>query len=223
VVTGARRELRLAWCRIPDFSVLALPPRCQQNAKEKSIRNEREEELSMLTVPQLAQIKGRDPYLYESLTQVVGAVNALGRATGVDPAGSIAAPDPIGGLSVAAADGIFDIALTDNSPVRKGIFYFVESDTTSAFAAPHVYFLGSSRNLRVSIGNQTLYWRAYSQYIGSVPSPPVAFGTPPSAVTGGGLAGPPLQPSSGSGTASGKQGGSGFGIDQTLAINDTLS
>jgi hypothetical protein len=37
------------------------------------------------------------------------------------------------------------------------------------------------------------------------------------------LAGPPLQPSSGSGTASGKQGGSGFGIDQTLAINDTLS
>jgi hypothetical protein len=34
----------------------------------------------MLTIPQLAQIKGRDPYLYESLKQVVGAVNAAGPA-----------------------------------------------------------------------------------------------------------------------------------------------
>ena len=41
----------------------------------------------MLNIPQLAQIKGRDPYLYESLKQVVGAVNSIGRATGVDPAG----------------------------------------------------------------------------------------------------------------------------------------
>jgi hypothetical protein len=100
----------------------------------------------MLNVLQLAQIKGRDPYLYESLKQVVGAVNAIGRATGVDPAGSIAAPASIGSVSVAAADGIFDLAITDNSPVRRGIFYFAESDTTPAFTAPHVYFLGSSRN-----------------------------------------------------------------------------
>ena len=167
----------------------------------------------MLTIPQLAQIKGRDPYLYESLKQVVGAVNALGRATGVDPSGSIAEPAPIGGLSVVAANGIFDVAITDNSPVRRGIFYFAESDTSPAFPAPHVYFLGSSRNLRVSLGNQTLYWRAYSQYIGSTPS----------AVTGGGAAGPSPQPSSGSGTATAQQGGSGFGVDQTLSLNDTLS
>ena len=36
----------------------------------------------MLTIPQLAKLKSRDPYLYESLRQVVAAVNALGRATG---------------------------------------------------------------------------------------------------------------------------------------------
>jgi len=177
----------------------------------------------MLTIPQLAQIKGRDPYLYESLKQVVGAVNALGRATGVDPSGSIAEPAPIGGLSVVAANGIFNLAITDNSPVRRGIFYFAESDASPAFPAPHVYFLGSSRNLRVSLGNQTLYWRAYSQYIGSTPSAPVAFGSPPAAVTGGGAAGPAPQPSSGSGTATAQQGGSGFGVDQTLSLNDTLS
>jgi hypothetical protein len=176
----------------------------------------------MLTIPQLAKIKGSDPYLYESLRQVVGAINALGRAAGVDPSGSIPPPAPVGGISVTAADGIFDIAITDNSPVRRGIFYFAESDTSADFTAPRVHFLGSSRNLRVSLGNSTLYWRAYSQYIGSLPSPPVSFGSPPAPVTGGGAAGPALQPSSGSGTATGQQGGSGFGVAQTLTLNDTL-
>jgi hypothetical protein len=136
----------------------------------------------------------------------------VGRATGVDPSGSIAAPSPIGSLNVTAADGIFDLAITDNSTLHRGIFYFAESDTTPAFQQPYVHFLGSSRNLRVALGNQTLYWRAYSQYLGSETSQPVAFGTPPTAVAGGGAAaGPALQPSNGSGTASGSQGGSGFG------------
>jgi len=177
----------------------------------------------MLNIPQLAQIKSRDPYVYESLKQVVGAINSLGRSTGVDPSGSIAQPSQIGGVNVVAADGIFDVAITDNSAVRRGIFYFAESDTSPAFPSPHVYFLGSSRNLRVSLGNQTLYWRAYSQYIGSAPSAPVAFGSPPTAVAGGGAAGPAPQPSSGSGTATAQQGGSGFGVNQTLTLNDTLS
>ncbi len=167
---------------------------------------------TMLKIGQLAQIKSDSPYVYEVLTQLVNGVNAVGRATGVDPSGSIAAPSPIGSLNVTAADGIFDLAITDNSTLNRGIFYFAESDTTPAFAQPYVHFLGSSRNLRISMGNQTLYWRAYSQYLGSETSEPVTFGTPPTAVTGGGTAaGPALQPSSGSGTASGSEGGSGFG------------
>jgi hypothetical protein len=173
----------------------------------------------MLTITQLARIKGTDPYLYESLRQVVAAVNALGRATGVDPAGSIEPPSPIGGLSVVAADGIFDVSITDNSPVYRGIFYFVESDTSSSFIAPRVHFLGCSRNLRLALGNLTLYWRAYSQYLGSLPSPPVTFGSPPAAVVGGGSSGPTLAPSAGSGTAKAQQGGSGFGRDLTLTLN----
>jgi hypothetical protein len=175
----------------------------------------------MLTIQQLAKLKSSDPYLYESLRQIIAAVNALGRATGVDPAGSIEPPAPIGGLSVAAADGIFDVAITDNSPVHRGIFYFVESDTTPSFAAPRVHFLGCSRNLRLALGNLTLYWRAYSQYLGSLPSPPVTYGSPPSAVTGGGSSGPALAPSAGSGTAKAQQGGSGFGRDLTQAVSST--
>jgi hypothetical protein len=166
----------------------------------------------MLKIGQLAQIKSDSPYVYEALTQIVNAVNSVGRATGVDPSGTIAAPAPVGSLSVTAADGIFDLAITDNSSVNRGIFYFAESDTTPAFSKPYVHFMGSSRNLRVALGNQTLYWRAYSQYLGSDPSDPVTFGTPATVVTGGGTAaGPALQSSMGSGTASGSEGGSGFG------------
>ena len=166
----------------------------------------------MLKVPQLAQIKSDSPYVYEALTQLVSAVNAVGRGTGIDPSGPISAPAPIGSLSVTAADGIFDLAITDNSAVNRGIFYFAESDTTPAFQQPYVHFLGSSRNYRIALGNQTLYWRAYSQYLGSETSAPVTFGTPPKPVTGGGTAaGPALQASSGSGTAGGNQGGQGFG------------
>jgi hypothetical protein len=73
----------------------------------------------MLNIAQLAQVKARDPYVYESLQQIVSAINALGRATGVDPSGSIAQPDPIGGISVLAANGIFDVAVTDNSAVHE--------------------------------------------------------------------------------------------------------
>ncbi len=166
----------------------------------------------MLKIGQLAQIKSESPYVYEALTQIVNGVNSLGRATGVDPSGTISPPSPIGSLNVTAADGIFDLAITDNSTVNRGIFYFAESDTTPSFASPYVHFLGSSRNLRIAMGNQTLYWRAYSQYLGSDPSEPITFGTPATAVVGGGAAtGPTLQASTGSGTATGSEGGSGFG------------
>ena len=175
----------------------------------------------MLNIAQLAQVKARDPYVYESLQQIVSAINALGRATGVDPSGSIAQPDPIGGISVLAANEIYDVAVTDNSAVHRGIYYFAESDTSPNFTAPRVWFMSSSRNLRVALRNLTLYWRGYSQYIGSTPSVPVTFGSPPTAVAGGGSAGPAPQPSAGSGTATGQQGGSGFGTALTLVTDAT--
>ena len=169
----------------------------------------------MLKIGQLAQIKSDSPYVYEALTQLVNGINALGRATGVDPSGTIDSPAPIGGLSVKAADGIFDLAITDNSAVHRGIFYFAESDTTPAFSRPYVHFMGSSRNLRVAMGNQTLYWRAYSQYVGSLPSAPITFGAPPIAVAGGGATGPAPLPSSGSGVLPNGhvRGGNGFGVN----------
>ncbi|HXN54005.1 MAG TPA: hypothetical protein VN943_18890 [Candidatus Acidoferrum sp.] len=169
----------------------------------------------MLTVAQLAPLKDRDPYLYETLTRIVAAVNATSQRAGVDPSVPAPAPSPIASVYVQAANGWFDISIADPSDARPGLFYFAESDVTPAFSAPRVYFLGASRNLYVQLGNQTLYWRAFSQYIGSLPSNPVAFGTPPTAVTGGGASGPAPQASQGSGALLNGQvrGGNGFGAN----------
>jgi len=166
----------------------------------------------MLRVPNLAPIKSRDPYLYEALTRIVDAVNQLGKATGADPSGDRTPPADIGSIAVTAQDGVFEIAIVDKSAVTRPINYFVEYDTSPSFPAPKVLPLGPTRNARIFVGNVTLYWRGYSQYLGSNPSRPVAYGSPPTAVAGGGsLTGPAQQPSQGSGTASGEQGGSGFG------------
>jgi hypothetical protein len=169
----------------------------------------------MLTVAQLAPLKDRDPYLYETLTKIVASVNATSQSAGVDPSTPSPAPTAIASIAVQASNGWFDISITDPSAVRPGLFYFAESDTTPAFSAPRVYFMGASRNLYVQLGNQTLYWRAYSQYIGSLPSSPVTFGAPPTAVAGGGSSGPTPLPSTGSGTLSNGlvRGGNGFGIN----------
>src|SRR5213082_1610042 len=153
----------------------------------------------MLTVAQLASLKDRDPYLYETLVKIVAAVNATSRRAGVDPNTPAPAPSPIASVSVQASNGWFDISIADPSDARPGLFYFAESDTTPAFGAPRVYFIGASRNLYLQLGNQTLYWRAYSQYIGSLPSAPITFGTPPTAIAGGGASGPTPMPSQGSG------------------------
>ena len=168
----------------------------------------------MLTVAQLAPLRNRDPYLYETLVRIVSAVNSTSQRAGVDPSTPAPAPAPIASLSVRAANGWFDLSVTDPSASRPGLFYFAESDTAPAFRAPRVYFLGASRNLYVQLGNQTLYWRAYSQYVGSLPSAPVTFGSPPIAVAGGGASGPAPLPSQGSGALPNGivRGGNGFGV-----------
>jgi hypothetical protein len=165
-------------------------------------------------VAQLAPLKDRDPYLYETMLKVVAAVNATSQQAGVDPATPSPAPAPIASVQVQAANGWFDLAITDPASSRPGLFYFAESDVTPAFSAPRVYFMGASRNLYVQLGNQTLFWRAYSQYVGSLASAAVAFGTPATPVVGGGATGPAPLASGGSGTLlNGKvSGGNGFGV-----------
>src|SRR5260370_8743563 len=86
----------------------------------------------MLTVAQLAPLKDRDPYLYETLVKIVASLNATSQRAGLDPSTPPPAPSPIASVTVQAANGWFDISITDPSDARPGLFYFAESDTTPA-------------------------------------------------------------------------------------------
>jgi hypothetical protein len=158
-----------------------------------------------------------DPVLAQALDSIVEQIQSVATQTAATVNGFTPAPHPISQLSVLASAGVFDIQIQDNTPVQRGINYFVEFSTTPNFVQPHVVNLGASRTYRSYWGNQTLYFRAYSQYSTSQPSQPVYFGSSsaPTAVVGGGSAGPTPQPSTGSGTApnTGLQGGAGFGSD----------
>ena len=70
----------------------------------------------MLTVSQLAPLKDRDPYLYETLTKIVSAVNSASQAAGVDSSTPSPAPTPIASINVQASNGWFDVV--DHRPKR---------------------------------------------------------------------------------------------------------
>lgn len=180
-----------------------------------------------IQIRNLQYLHTKDPKLGEALRDLVSAIDSLAVQTTVTPNGETPSPSPVSRLNVMAKDGVFDVQIFDDSPVVRGINYFLEYSTTASFNQPVVVDLGPSRNYRSGLGNVTLYFRAYSQYIGSPPSTPVYFGsvTNPTPVTGGGTAsGPSPQPSAGSGTApsSGTSGGSGFGnTGNRPAVNRT--
>lgn len=158
--------------------------------------------------------------------RIEDAINRLSDHVGADPVGEKLPPHPIQGVNVVTAGELVHVSINDSSELHRGIHYFVEADTDPNFPKPFVVHQGTSRTaLPISLptkdgGGNTLnyYFRAYSQYPGSPPSPKIAFGgTTPSAVTLGGTTQLTLSPSTGSGTAAadGQQGGQGFGVSQT--------
>lgn len=123
-----------------------------------------------------------------------------------------AAPPKIDAFLVTTGPGgEFQLQITDNGQISRGINYWAEHDTSPAFSNPHVIDMGQSRNFDAHLGNQTIFWRAYSSYASSPPSAPVYHGSAsaPLPVTGG-VAGP-RAPSQGSGTAAPAHGAQGPG------------
>jgi hypothetical protein len=171
-----------------------------------------------LKLKNLPYLKTLNPKLAETINDVAAAIDTVAQKANVDPNGETPAPFDISRLTVVASQGVFDIRIFDDSPVNRGIHYFVEYSTTPSFTNPIPIHLGTSRCGREFLGNLTLYWRAYSQYLGSQPSNPVYFGSavvPTPVVGGGSITGPTPQQSTGSGTASsnGNQGAQGFGVN----------
>ena len=150
----------------------------------------------MLNIPLIAQTRQISPYLYESLNQIVGAINSLASQTGVDaapaaqaPAGqSLPAPAAPASLTVSASAGTFRITLGASPGSTSAALYFLEAAGDAAFGAGDttVYPLGSSLVANLSLGNVTLYFRARAKYPDSDYSPYVIFGgSTPAGIVGG--------------------------------------
>lgn len=158
--------------------------------------------------------------LREAILSVATAVNIHAVQTNGDPTGNPQPPSQISALSVLSADGIFDFQIQDNSPVNRGVFYHIEGSLDPSFTNSFAIYSGPGRNFRTNLGNQTYYFRAFSQYLTSDPSPAFYFGSgalPTPVVGGGSFTGPTPQPSAGSGTSpTTGQGGKpqGFGLNQ---------
>lgn len=170
------------------------------------------------SVPNIPYIQQKDPRFAEALLAVQEALNNVAQQTAASSQGPQGTSPTPAKLNVTAAQGVYDIAITDNAPIQRGVEYFLEYSLTPSFNQPTVIHLGTTRNHRVFLGNQILYWRSYSQYGAAAgPSQPVYFGSsqsPTPVVGGGSITGPVPQPSNGSGTApsSGLQGGAGYGF-----------
>jgi hypothetical protein len=170
------------------------------------------------------------PWNYEAITQIVRGVNLLSKHLGVDSTGQITTPTPIASISVTAANGLINVAITDQFPfinpsLARFLTYFVEVASDPQFVhIIHVEYMGPARNKNIQVGNATVYVRGYSQLFGTNSSTPVPFGgSTPTAVTPGGSAPPAPQPFKGTGntTASGQGFGPGVGNRQNRKLDNT--
>ena len=112
-----------------------------------------------------------------------------------------AAPPQINALKVTASGGVAHVQITDNNQVYRGISYHVDVATDPAFSAPCTFHMGPSRDFRIPVGTQPLYYRAFSDYATSPPSAPVYHGgAAPTPVAASGTSLPAIPQGQGSGT-----------------------
>lgn len=163
-----------------------------------------------LTARGIDTLREQFPQAYTSLLDLVDGVNQVAAVSGVGAVSPAATPQNNGTLDVIAADGIFDVAITDPNP-NRGEYYFLEWDTDPSFGDAIVISLGPSRNWRGMLGNIVTFWRWYKQLLGSNVSGYAIFGgnTPTEVDGGGSLAGPAPHDTQGSGTSA--QPGNGWG------------
>lgn len=152
--------------------------------------------------------------LAEALQSIAIQATNTEQQTNANPAGNPSAPPPVNNLNVTGRNGQFSIQITDHNEIYRGINYHVEHDTDPNFTNPQPIHLGPNRTHNVFLGNQPLYWRAFSSYGIGPPSAAVYHGSAaqPAPVTGGGsIGGPAFQVSQGSGTGPARVGLEGPG------------
>jgi hypothetical protein len=150
----------------------------------------------------LAKIPVFGPRLAETIKAVVKQVKNVAQQTNATPASQTTEPPPqVHAVSVVASGGVAHIQITDENTVYRGITYHVQYATDPGFSAPCNGPSGPSRDIRIPVGTQPLYYRVFSDYPTSAPSPAVYFGGAiPVAVAATGTAQPTIPAGQGSGT-----------------------
>lgn len=172
----------------------------------------------------LDEIRAKDQKLYEALSDIIAQHANTTQQTNSNPSGQPNPPPSISAVHVAAANGHFQVSISDPNPLYRDVHYYVEHADNPHFTDPHIVHMGHSRNLSLFLGNTTRYWRAYSSYSSSAPGTPAYHGgaATPQPVTGGGpIGGPAFLPSQGSGTGTPGQGLTGPGIVPFRSENGT--
>ena len=172
----------------------------------------------------LADLYSKDSIQAAFMQRLINAINGLGRALGSNAVGLVQTPPQINAVNVKVSGEMMHVSLNHNPQINKHCHYFVEiSPNDPAFGQPIVHYLGPSRTpppfplpSTDDTGSQVAYYvRAYPQYLGSKPAEPTVFGGAlgAAAIKLTGSTALTLLPSTGSGTgsASGQQGGVGFG------------
>lgn len=153
-------------------------------------------------LPALQTMPTYGKWLVQALKDLRQLVQNVGQQTNATPASQETPPPPqIHALTVTASGGVAHIQITDNNPIYRGIGYHVQISTNPGFSAPITEHMGPSRDKRIPVGTQPLYYRAFSDYPTSAPSAPVYHGgSQPMAVAAIGSAQPAIPAGQGSGT-----------------------
>ena len=171
----------------------------------------------MINVKNLDYIRGLPewgPKVAEALQSIADGHNTTEQQTNTNSEGQPIPPPAINGRTVTGQNGHFNVAITDNNSIYRGIRYYVEHADNPHFINAHKVALHDTRNTNLFLGNVTRYFRAYSAYSSSAPSAPAYHGSAsqPIAVTGGGtVGGPSFTADRGSGTGTAGVGLSGPG------------
>lgn len=169
----------------------------------------------------IKQMPGWGKYLYSAFQSIQRQLTNAGTQTNASLGATQAPPPPqINALNVIASGGVAHVQIIDNNEsLFRGIQYHVQYATDPGFSNPVNCHLGPSRDIRIPVGTQPLYYRAFSDYPTSPHSAPVYHGgVSPSAVAATGADAPAIPAGQGSGTGTPGQ-ISGFGPIPWRGVN----
>jgi len=159
--------------------------------------------LRKITIPDHPEFGAR---LAEAFQSLALAQSNVALQVNANPNGPVGAPPPVNAIHVSAGGGVAHISITDNNEVYRGISYHVHYSTDPNFSNPVTVHLGPSRDIRIPVGTQKLYYRAISDYPTSPASSPVYFGgAAPVGIAATGSEQPSIPVGNGSGTGTPRQ------------------